>query len=144
MKDLPDFLDYRMDNRTYRFFKGEALFPFGHGLSYTTFDLSKPTYKNGKVTLTVKNTGKAKGSETVQIYIKRVGDTSLVKTLRGYKRVSLLPGESRQVVIPLPRERFEYWDEGSNTMRVIPGKYELMVGNSSAASQLSTIVVKVK
>ncbi len=145
VEDLPDFLDYRMDNRTYRYFKGEALFPFGHGLSYTTFSLSKPSYKEGKVKLTVKNTGTKRGTETVQVYIKRKDDKSgLIKTLRGYKKVELSPGESRLVEVELPRERFESWDDESNTMRVIPGKYEVMVGNSSADKNMKTIIVKIK
>lgn len=145
VEDLPDFLDYRMNNRTYRYFKGEALFPFGHGLSFTTFSISKPRYKDGKVQVTVKNTGTRKGNETVQVYIKRTEDKSgLIKTLRGYKKVELLPGEARMVEIDLPRDRFESWDEESNTMRVIPGRYEIMVGNSSADKEMKTIIVKIQ
>ncbi|MBO4849412.1 MAG: glycoside hydrolase family 3 C-terminal domain-containing protein [Prevotella sp.] len=145
VNDLPDFLDYRMDNRTYRYFTGEALFPFGYGLSYTSFNISKPTYKNGKVTVSVANTGKLRGSETVQVYLKRIGDKGkLLKTLRGFKKVTLNPGETQQVVIDMPRERFESWDDNTNTMRIIPGKYLMMVGNSSDANALKTITVKVK
>ncbi len=142
---LPDFLDYRMTNRTYRYFKGEALFPFGHGLSYTTFDMSVPKYKNGKALVRVSNTGKCEGTETVQVYLKRIDDNSdLIKSLRGFKRVTLKPGESQIVEIDLPRERFEMWDESTNTMRVIPGKYLLMTGNSSAAEQLKSRKIKIR
>jgi beta-glucosidase len=73
---LPDFMDYRMAGRTYRYFKGAPLFPFGYGLSYTTFAFGKPSYKNGKVTVNIKNTGKRAGTETVQLYIKNVADTN--------------------------------------------------------------------
>ena len=142
---LPDFLDYRMTGRTYRYFKGDALFPFGHGLSYTTFTLSKPSYKNGKVSVRVTNTGNVKGTETVQVYIRNLSDSDgPLKTLRGFKRTTLSPKESAIVEIDLPRDRFETWDASSNTMRVQPGQYEVMVGNSSAASALKSIKVKIK
>ncbi len=145
VNQLPDFLDYRMTNRTYRYFTGDALFPFGHGLSYTTFKMSKPKYKNGQVKLTLANTGSVKGSETVQVYIKRTDDTEgPIKSLRAYERVELAPNESRSVEISLPREQFETWDTATNTMRVIPGKYEVYVGNSSASASLQKLTVKIR
>ncbi len=145
VNQLPDFLDYRMTNRTYRYFTGDALFPFGHGLSYTTFKMSKPKYKNGQVKLTLANTGSVKGSETIQVYIKRTDDTEgPIKSLRAYKRVELAPNESRSVEISLPREQFETWDTATNTMRVIPGKYEVYVGNSSASASLQKLTVKIR
>ncbi|WP_028903237.1 xylan 1,4-beta-xylosidase [Prevotella sp. P6B4] len=143
--DLPDFLDYKMTGRTYRYFKGEALFPFGYGLSYTTFAISKPTYKNGKLQVQVKNTGNCKGLETVQVYIRNTADQEgPLKTLRGYSQVELNPGETKTVSIDLPRERFEGWDVKTNTMRVVPGRYEIMVGTSSADSDLKKIKVAIK
>ena len=142
---LPPFDEYRMANRTYRYFKGEPLYPFGYGLSYTTFSIGKPQYKNGQVSVSVTNTGEREGTEIVQAYIRRPADTEgPLKTLRGYSRVTLQPGESRQVVIDMPRERFEVWDAKTNTMRVVPGKYELFVGNSSADKDLQKLNVKVK
>ena len=143
--ELPDFLDYTMKNRTYRYFQGEALFPFGYGLSYTSFDLGKPTYSNNKVRVNVKNTGTCKGLETVQVYIRRIADTNgPLKSLRAYSQVSLTPGEAKTLSIPLPRERFEGWDEKTKTMRVVPGKYEVMVGTSSADKDLQKITVTIK
>ena len=143
--ELPDFLDYTMKNRTYRYYQGEVLFPFGYGMSYTTFDISKPTYKNNKVRVTVKNTGDRKGVETVQVYIRRLTDKEgPQKTLKAYKQVELNPGESKVVDIDFPRQSFEGWDAGSNTMRVVPGRYELMVGSSSADKDLKKVVVTVK
>ena len=145
VNDLPDFLDYRMAGRTYRYFKGDALFPFGHGLSYTTFSISKPVYKNGKVRVKVTNTGKTAGTETVQVYIRRMADAEgPLKTLRGYARATLLPQETKTVEIDLPREQFEGWDEVTNTMRVVPGQYAIMVGNSSAKESLQVIKTKIK
>ena len=140
--ELPDFLDYTMKNRTYRYYTGEALFPFGFGLSYTQFEIGKPQYSNNKVRVSVKNTGAREGLETVQVYIRHLADKEgPQKTLRAYQQVTLKPGESKTIVIDLPRQRFEGWDAKTNTMRVVPGKYELMVGNSSADSQLKKITV---
>ena len=146
---LPDFLDYRMCNRTYRYFQGEPLFPFGHGLSYTTFTLSSPAYSvhegSAVVTCNVKNTGRREGTETVQVYLRRPADTDgPLKTLRAYQRVTLKPGQSSTVSIDLPRERFETWDAATNTMRVLPGQYELMVGTSSADKDLQKVLIDLK
>ena len=141
---LPDFLDYRMRDRTYRYFKGEPLYPFGYGLSYTSFNISNPTYTANSITCTVKNTGKRQGTETIQVYIRRTADTEgPLKALRAYQRVTLRPGESREVTIALPRERFENWDATTNTMRVVPGEYELMVGTSSADKDLQKLIINI-
>ncbi len=143
--ELPDFLDYTMKNRTYRYYTGEALFPFGYGLSYTQFEISKPTYSNNKVRVNVKNVGTQAGLETVQVYLRRLADTDgPLKSLRAYSQVSLTPGEAKTLNIDLPRNRFEGWDAKTNTMRVVPGKYELMVGSSSADKDLQKIIVTIK
>ncbi|MCR4602163.1 MAG: glycoside hydrolase family 3 C-terminal domain-containing protein [Prevotella sp.] len=144
---LPDFLDYRMKGRTYRYFEGEPLYPFGYGLSYTSFNISNPQYNAGQHTVacTIKNTGKREGTETVQVYIRRTADTEgPLKTLRAYQRVTLKAGESRQVAIAFPRDRFENWDASTNTMRVVPGEYELMVGTSSADKDLQRFTVNIQ
>jgi len=145
--DLPDFLDYTMKNRTYRYFTGEPLFPFGHGLSYTTFAFSKPSVStNGNtivVTTKVRNTGKCEGTETVQLYFRRTADTDgPQKSLCGYQQVCLKAGEERTVTIALPRKRLETWDAKSNTMRFVPGLYQLMIGSSSADTNLLKINTK--
>ena len=140
---LPDFEDYRMAGRTYRYLDSAPLYPFAHGLSYTTFEIGKPVYKNGKVTVKVKNTGKNYGTETVQLYIRRTADTEGPdKSLRGYARVDLKPGESKTVELPMPRENFKNWDEQSQTMAVVPGEYQIMVGNSSSDNDLKSIKVR--
>ena len=143
---LPPFDSYDMKGRTYRFFKGEPLFPFGYGLSYTTFQLGKASYdkKAGKITLSVKNTGSHDGTEIVQAYVRNAADTEgPIKTLRGFSRVELKAGEEETVTIDFPRESFEWWDGSTNTMRVVPGKYELMVGTSSMEKDLQTINVTI-
>ena len=140
--DLPDFLDYKMKNRTYRYFTGEPLFPFGYGLSYTNFEIGKPEYKDGKVQVNVKNTGATAGLETIQVYIRNTADVEgPQKTLRAYQQVQLAPGEAKTITIDLPRSSFEGWDAQTNTMRVVPDKYEIMVGNSSADKDLNKITI---
>lgn len=144
---LPPFEDYHMANRTYRFFQGEPLFPFGYGLSYTTFEVSNEacqpqTDGSVEVSVNVKNTGKREGTEIVQVYLHRPDDNGgPLKTLRGYARVSLKAGEEKTVSIALPRERFEWWDAESNTMRVLPGQYDVLVGTSSADRDLKKLTI---
>lgn len=146
---LPDFLDYTMKNRTYRYFTGEPLFPFGYGLSYTTFefkDLKCKNKKNGtiEVSVTVKNSGKVDGTETIQVYFRRFADKEgPLKTLCGYQQITLKAGESRQVTLSLPSQYLETWDAQTNTMRFQPGQYQLMVGPSSDNDSLHTINVDI-
>lgn len=138
--DLPDFLDYRMVNRTYRYFKGEPLFQFGFGLSYTTFNISKPKVKDRKVMVEVKNTGKVAGSEVVQLYVRRTADsTGPTRSLKGFQRVTLRPGQKLSVCFELTDNVLESWDESTNTMRVCKGEYELFVGNSSRECDLKKV-----
>lgn len=141
---LPPFDEYRMEGRTYRYLREEPLFHFGYGLSYTTYKYGKPQYADGVVTVEVRNAGKMAGTETVQLYLRRPADEKGPnKTLRGYRRVTLQPGEKRTVSIPMPRELFETWDEESGRMQVIPGRYEVMVGPSSRDKDLKTISVSI-
>ncbi|WP_288154441.1 xylan 1,4-beta-xylosidase, partial [Duncaniella freteri] len=141
---LPAFDDYLMEGRTYRYMREAPLYQFGYGLSYTRFDISKPVYSNDKIKVRVKNTGKVAGTEVVQVYMRRPADADGPnKTLRGYARVTLAPGESRDVVIDFPKHLFENWDEKEQEMRVVPGEYELMVGSSSADRDLKRIKVKI-
>ena len=142
---LPPFDSYNMAGRTYRYLAAEPLYPFGYGLSYTTFSYGKPKYRDGVVTVEVKNTGKRAGTDIVQLYMRRPSDTDgPAKSLRGYARVELQPGEKRLVALPMPREAFENWDAAERRMRVVPGDYELMVGSSSASADLATLKVKIK
>lgn len=141
---LPPFDEYRMEGRTYRYLREAPLFPFGHGLSYTTYKYGKPRYADGIVTVEVRNTGKVAGTEIVQLYLRRRGDEKGPnKTLRGYERVTLAPGEKRTVSIPLSDKLLETWDEESGRMRVQPGRYDVMVGPSSCDNELKTICVTI-
>ena len=146
-QQLPDFEEYKMAGRTYRYMKEQPLFSFGYGLSYTTFEFGTPKYnaKKGVVTVEVANTGKRDGDEVVQVYIKRIADTEGPnKTLKAFKRVNLKAGEKKVISIDFKRGNFEGWDPEYNVMRVVAGKYQMMVGNSSRDCDLKTIEVKVK
>ena len=146
-QQLPDLEEYKMAGRTYRYMKEQPLFSFGYGLSYTTFEFGTPKYnaKKGVVTVEVTNTGKRDGDEVVQVYIKRIADTEGPnKTLKAFKRINLKAGEKKVISIDFKRGNFEGWDPEHNVMRVVAGKYQMMVGNSSRDCDLKTIEVKVK
>ena len=148
MKQLPGFEDYSMKGRTYRY-TNDALFPFGFGLSYTKFKVGKAsitgnTDKSRQITIPVSNIGKKDGTEILQIYIRKIGDDKgPIKSLRGFKRAYIKAGKKTLVDIKLPDSAFEFFDYGTNTMRTIPGDYEVKYGNSSADNDLQTITIKI-
>ena len=140
---LPDYEDYSMKGRTYRYFS-DALFPFGYGLSYTRFEVGEPrcTMAGGEavVTTSVKNVGTADGTEVVQLYIRNPQDPDgPLKSLRAFQRVDVKAGQEAAVTLKLNASSFEFWDAATNTMRVKPGRYEIFVGNSSADGNLKRI-----
>ena len=136
---VPDYEDYAMKGRTYRFFEDEPLFPFGYGLSYTSFEYGQPVVKGHKLTVSVTNTGSCYGEEVVQLYVRRVDDTEgPIKSLRGFKRVALKPGESAKVTFKLDDEVFLSWSPEAQDMVPIRGAWQLMVGGSSDALQSVT------
>jgi len=149
---LPDFENYAMKNRTYRFMT-DALFPFGHGLSYTSFTIEKATVnkssidKNETFTLTIPviNSGKRDGTETVQVYIRKVGDNDgPVKTLRGFQRLHLAAGKTGSASINLSPEAFEFFDRSIGKMVVASGEYEVMYGNSSDKEKLRSEKITIR
>lgn len=151
--DLPDFLDYSMENRTYRYFKGNALYPFGYGMSYTSFNygkakLSKTSMKkDGKITITipVTNTGKREGEEIVQVYIKALDYADApIKSLKGFQKVKLAAGETGKAVITLDGESFEYYDPSIDELSTRSGKYQILYGSSSLDKDLQSIDFTVK
>ena len=139
---LPDYQDYTMKGRTYRYFDGEPLYSFGFGLSYTSFEVGEPQWDGKAVSVEISNTGSMEGSEILQVYIRRKGDNDgPIKALRGFKRVSLEAGETAMVRIDIPENHLETWDSSTNTMRLVPGKYEFLVGTSSRDSDLKVLEI---
>ena len=150
---LPGFEDYSMKGRTYRYFEGEPLFPFGHGLSYTTFkygdaSLSSTEIKAGDgctLTVPVTNTGGRDGDEVVQVYLRRPADKDgPLKTLRDFRRVTLKKGETKDVTFSLNGETFNWFDTGSNTVRPLEGEYEILYGGTSDTKALKAIRISLK
>lgn len=137
---LPDFQDYSMKGRTYRYMDASPLFAFGHGLSYTTFVYGEARIAGNRIEIPVTNTGRYDGTEVVQLYLNRPDDKEgPKKTLRGFKRVAIPAGETRTVSFALEDETFNWWDAASNTVRPLAGDYLLMYGGSSADSALKQL-----
>ena len=142
---LTDYESYEMKGRTYRFFEGKPLYPFGHGLSYTTFHYGKGKItksKDGKMQLEVKvkNTGTRDGEDVLQLYVNRPDDNQgPIKTLRGYKRFALKAGEQANITIPIDEETFLWWNPSTQRMKTLAGEYILYYGNSSDEDSLQQI-----
>lgn len=142
---LPDFEDYDMSGRTYRYMTEKPLYAFGHGLSYTSFDYSTPKVKASKagmpvsLSLDVKNSGDRDGDEVVQVYIKRSDDRELNKTLRAFRRIHLKKGETKDVSFDLGPDAFAFFNPESGEMETRPGKYELFVGPASDNTSKITV-----
>lgn len=140
---LPDFEDYNMQGRTYRYLNYEPLYPFGHGLSYTTFSYSPPFIENGKLKVKVTNSGNYNGDEVIQLYIKRYDDPDgPLKTLRGFQRIHIPAGQTSEVSFPLTSDTFTWWDKDSNTVHPLQGRYKILVGGTSEESLLKSIEYK--
>ena len=122
---------------TYMYFKGLPLYPFGHGLSYTTFTYSnlKVTQNSGKLTVTfdLKNSGDRAGAEVAQLYThQRTSSTyQPIKSLRAFQRVTLDPGQSKPVTLEIPIKQLAYYDAKIHDFRVEPGTFDVLVGSSS-------------
>lgn len=147
-KDLPPFNDYSIfNNRTYMYSDAKPLFPFGHGLSYTTFaydnlSVSSTAIREGDtliVSADITNVGDSNGTEIVQLYIRDVKARVPVakKQLAGFSRVSLSPGETKTVTFPIPFDELSYWDIATQTFIVEPGTFDVIVGKSSSDSSLT-------
>ncbi|MBL7708439.1 MAG: glycoside hydrolase family 3 C-terminal domain-containing protein, partial [Chitinophagaceae bacterium] len=150
---LTDFEDYSMKGRTYRYMTAEPLFPFGYGLSYTSFTIGNAQLSNAQIrkdenlsiTIPVSNTGKRNGTEIVQLYVKKVNDTNgAIKTLRGFKRTEVGIGKTVNAFIHLTPSAFEFYNDKTLKMDVTAGDYELWYGNSSAIKDLKMIKVHVQ
>jgi beta-glucosidase len=139
--DLPEFTNYAMSNRTYRYFGGKPLFAFGHGLSYTKFQYRSARLDRAqagandtvRVSVEVCNTGGRDGDEVVQIYYRHVKSavTQAREALCGFRRVNVARGETARVEIEVPVKEFRFWDTVKKQYLVEPGRYEILVGGAS-------------
>ena len=148
--DLPAFDDYNMAGRTYRFFDGPPLYAFGHGLSYTTFAYdslrtsadSVATDGRVMVRVNVTNTGRVTGDEVVQLYVQHLASavSRPRQDLRGFKRVTLKPGETRSVEFPLAASALAYWNAATHGWTVEREPVRLEIGASSGDIRLSQVI----
>lgn len=136
-EELPDFADYNMKGRTYRYMEGEALYPFGYGLSYTEFSYGEvsrdfPTVTDAGVTLrmTVKNAGSMAGGDTVQAYVKTEGEGAPGPQLKGICKLHLEPGQEKEAVIHLPVEAFGLYDQ-EGRLRIRKGEAKVFIGGQA-------------
>jgi beta-glucosidase len=144
VKDLPVFENYSMKGRTYKYFTGEPLYPFGYGLSYTSFSyeiVKAPFFSKDKYSLTVRvtNTGQVAGDEVVQLYVsaKQPRVPAPLRTLAGFRRIHLNPGESRELEFFLKQDAFEtITTEGKKETQ--PGRHEISIGGSQPGMKIKT------
>jgi beta-glucosidase len=153
LQQLPDFSDYSMKGRTYRYMTSAPLFPFGFGLSYTTFSVGNAKVaknqinKNESVNITipVANTGQREGTEVLQLYIRKTNDTTgLNKTLRAFKKIPLAAGKTELATLNIPAKSFEFYDPADGQLRVLPGTYDVMYGNSSDDKDLKSLKITIQ
>ncbi|HEY1185035.1 MAG TPA: glycoside hydrolase family 3 C-terminal domain-containing protein [Bryobacteraceae bacterium] len=155
LDQVPAKMDYDIRHgRTYMYFQGNPLYPFGYGLSYTTFRYSNlktsaaTLRASGEITVSVDvtNTGKRQGDEVVQLYVKHLnsGVERPIKELKGFRRVTLAPGQTRTVELPLKAETLAYWDMARERWEVEADQVSLMVGSSSADVKLDKTVAVVR
>jgi len=145
VNDLPDYHDYNLAGHTYRYYKGEPVFAFGHGLSYSTFVYGKAKLSKDKsmFSVPVTNTSDRDGEEVVQLYIRKNDDTEgPIYTLRGFKRTLIPAGQTIQVEIPLDEFNFRTYNPTSGKMETTKGTYTLFYGCSSRREELQTLTVK--
>ena len=155
IEQLPPMIDYDIRHgRTYMYFKGEPLYPFGYGLSYTTFaygglrisPASLSTDGTVNVSFDLRNTGKRVGEEVVQLYVKHLESKVArpIEELKGFKRVEVKPGRTQQVSLVLKADQLGYWDDSKHGFVVEPGKIQILIGPSSAEMKLSATVTLTK
>ncbi len=148
---VPPMMDYNIRNgRTYMYFKGEPLYPFGYGLSYSSFKYSnlklsaKRLGKTGALTVKVdvKNTGGRTGDEVVQLYVSHLNSKveRAKKELKGFQRITLRPNETKTVALNVKAEDLAYWDEKQNKWVVEADQVKFMVGASSADTRLEKVI----
>jgi len=150
---LPEFEDYSMKGRTYRYMTQEPLYPFGYGLSYTRFNykparLAKTVIgktESASLSVVVQNTGKRDGDEVVQVYLRNPNDPNgPLKALKGFKRISVKAGGSQKVDFVLSPEAFNSFNDNTKKFEILSGKYELLYGGSSDDKTLKKIGLEIQ
>ena len=137
--DLPHFNDYNMEGHTYRYFKGQPLFAFGHGLSYTTFAYGDAVVENGTIRIPVTNTGSMDGDEVVQVYVKSVADIDgPAKSLRGFERANIKVGETVFVELPFEADLF---NPATGKIEQAPGEHIVYYGGTSDDAGLKQMTI---
>jgi beta-glucosidase len=139
-EELPEFTDYSMKNRTYRYMQNEALYPFGYGLSYSDFTIEEVKIDAAhissgiNVSVKLRNTGHISAGEALQVYVKVNRENTPNPQLKGFKKVHLKPQEEREVTLYLPIDAFGVYDEEGKKM-IYKGEYHIFVGNSQPDSR---------
>ncbi|HEY4324897.1 MAG TPA: xylan 1,4-beta-xylosidase [Mucilaginibacter sp.] len=153
LQQLPDFSDYSMKGRTYRYMTLSPLFPFGYGLSYTTFSVgnakvSKIQIKNNEsidISIPVANTGRRDGTEVLQVYVRKANDTTgLNKTLKAFKRIPIAAGKTELATLNIPSKSFQFYDPANGQLHVLPGTYDVMYGTSSDNKDLKSLKITIE
>ena len=147
-EQLPDFEDYSMEGRTYRYFEGEPLYAFGYGLSYTSFSYGEANVAGGAdsmtLTVPVTNTGKRDGDEVIQVYVKSLDNPDApIKSLKGFKRVNIAAGDTAEVKVELSKDAFEFYDASVDELALRHGRYQLLYGGSSRDCDLKAVEVTI-
>jgi len=151
VEDLPDYQNYNMKGRTYRYFEGNPLYEFGYGLSYTSFDYSniktnKSAYKNTdviKVSIDITNSGDLDGEEVVQLYVKKMGSKldMPIKSLKGFNRITIQKGDTKTIEFEFPASELAYWNEKKYAWKIEKGAFEIQIGASSSDVKLKAQLV---
>jgi beta-glucosidase len=145
LNDLPPYNTYNMQGRTYRYYDGKVLYPFGYGLSYSTFEYSgnlsqKKSYTQKdslKISVSVKNTGAKDSDEVVQAYIKYPqGERLPLKELKAFKRVHVSANKQKDIVLSIPIKELQKWNMKKNEWEVIKGNYQVVIGAHSRDEKL--------
>ena len=142
-EDLPPFEDYSMNGRTYKYFKGEALYPFGYGLSYSTFEYSELNVKTEneqiKISVKIKNSSEYPGEEVVQVYTYKTGPQQWrpINQLIGFQRTFLKSGEEKTITFDIDKKQLQYWDVNQQQYKIEPGEYHIQIGSSSKDIRLN-------
>ncbi len=141
--DLPAFDDYNMAGHTYRYFTGDPLFHFGHGLSYSSFKYGRARVRNHELIIKVRNRSRVEGDEVIQVYMaKREDAGGPQKTLRAFRRVHVPARGSATVRIPLDATFYATYDEASGELRATPGRFTVWYGHSSAPQDLRKLKIR--